>query len=1025
MAELSAEMRRNVRKAMERPELGLPFDAYPPESLRDLRMHHTTAALVCEARERLSVDRPGGTDAVDLETVYLAASYYAARLARLPGESDWDGSAFEVLFAILLAVRPSVVPEGLREIFEERPPHMVAAHEILNVVGAGLFEAAAAAEDEHSIALAVRLFSEAATGSQGGVSEPHITFNLGSALLALSRLDDPTASPADLRRAALHHMRRALALLPVDDPAREVMLATVADAQAREPESAGRENGTEPELHRFARHGGLGGLGPETDRLRAAASEAAGPERAHRLVELGQVLRVRFEMDGELDHLDESIEVITAALRAPLDAETRATASSFLGLSHLDRFVARRNPADLAAATAAVRAAHTAETAGSPSHARRLTNLAAVLTVRFGIHHDVADLDEAVESLRFAVAVTPPSQHDHPVMLIKLAVALRARGTHTDRDEDIDAAELVLRQVAQSSSAGPNGHLARLELGDLLAVRGLERRTDEDLAEAAEFCRAITLEATEDIRTRLLAVTRWAMLCAVRGDVDQARTAYAAALDDVLPKLTARTLGRASQEARLREADHLANDAAAVEIMADRPRKALIRLEQGRGVLLAQALQLRGRHDDLFLAAPELAHHFEQVCADLVTSHRGPEQRKESAAEFDRVIERIRAVPGFEDFQRPPTWTRLSEAAKDGPVAVVNVSTIRCDVLLLHRRNDRAVVEIVPLPEITRAEVRSRAESFHASLAKLTAPGSSGGERYRYDKEMKRTLRWLGRNVVGPVLDRLGHSRSRDPVAKLPRIWWCPTDALSLMPLHAAVLHSGEQGVSETVYTQDLVVSSYVPTVGALLHARERAAPAADRTSLVAVAVDAGGADGTRPGLTALVEELTATQVLPGPRAELRDDAATPDAVLAALRTHSHAHLACHGVLDGDEPSRSRLLLHGGELTVGQLAAERLPGAELAYLAACHSARYGKELVDEVVSVASAFQLSGYRQVIGSLWTVEDEMGPLLAREVYRRLATPNGSGPARGLHRAVDMLRAHPRYREPLFWASVIHTGP
>ncbi|MFD3730391.1 CHAT domain-containing protein [Streptomyces sp. NPDC058632] len=113
---------------------------------------------------------------------------------------------------------------------------------------------------------------------------------------------------------------------------------------------------------------------------------------------------------------------------------------------------------------------------------------------------------------------------------------------------------------------------------------------------------------------------------------------------------------------------------------------------------------------------------------------------------------------------------------------------------------------------------------------------------------------------------------------------------------------------------------------------------------------------------------------------------ATPEAV---LRTHTHAHLPCHDVRDPADPSHSRLLLHDGNLALRELVAERLPHAEFAHLSACHSSAPGRELADEVISIASAFQLCGYRQVIGGLWSVEHRMAPLLAREVCRRLAHP------------------------------------
>ncbi|MGW7788044.1 hypothetical protein, partial [Streptomyces tricolor] len=83
----------------------------------------------------------------------------------------------------------------------------------------------------------------------------------------------------------------------------------------------------------------------------------------------------------------------------------------------------------------------------------------------------------------------------------------------------------------------------------------------------------------------------------------------------------------------------------------------------------------------------------------------------------------------------------------------------------------------------------------------------------------------------------------------LPRLWWCPTGALALLPLHAAVLPcTGDGPPSPPVYAHDLVVSSYVPTLGSLLHARERPAPVAGRRSLAAVAVGAGSAARPRGG---------------------------------------------------------------------------------------------------------------------------------------------------------------------------------
>lgn len=172
--------------------------------------------------------------------------------------------------------------------------------------------------------------------------------------------------------------------------------------------------------------------------------------------------------------------------------------------------------------------------------------------------------------------------------------------------------------------------------------------------------------------------------------------------------------------------------------------------------------------------------------------------------------------------------------------------------------------------------------------------------------------------------------------------------------------------------------------------------------------------------------ELAAVAQVPWPQSRLVDGDATPEAVLAALRTHSRAHLACHGEHDPSDPSSSRLWLHGGALMLRDLTAQRLPDAEFAFLSACHSSAGSRRLVDEAITLASAFQLCGYQHVIGALWQVQDEAAPALAGGVYQSLsASGSVSECARALHRATRALRGQAHYAAPFFWASLIHLGP
>jgi CHAT domain-containing protein len=155
-------------------------------------------------------------------------------------------------------------------------------------------------------------------------------------------------------------------------------------------------------------------------------------------------------------------------------------------------------------------------------------------------------------------------------------------------------------------------------------------------------------------------------------------------------------------------------------------------------------------------------------------------------------------------------------------------------------------------------------------------------------------------------------------------------------------------------------------------------------------------------------------------------------AVLDALRTHGIVHLACHGVSDWADPDSSHLLLHDHvehPFTLGVVAKTHLPGAALAYLSACETTQGTPGLHDESIHITSAFQLAGYRHVIGTLWPVNDEAARTIADTFYTGL-TDNGAGRPRpeqaalALHHAVRTLRAQCGGRSPSLWGGHIHVG-
>jgi CHAT domain-containing protein len=142
--------------------------------------------------------------------------------------------------------------------------------------------------------------------------------------------------------------------------------------------------------------------------------------------------------------------------------------------------------------------------------------------------------------------------------------------------------------------------------------------------------------------------------------------------------------------------------------------------------------------------------------------------------------------------------------------------------------------------------------------------------------------------------------------------------------------------------------------------------------------------------------------------------------VLAQLSSCRIAHFACHGDSDPADPSRSHLRLDV-PLTVADLHAVRLDNVGLAYLSACRTAATGAgALADEAIHLTSAFRLAGFRQVVGTLWEIQDDVAARVAAGFYRDLGR---LGAARALHETVRAVRDE-FPGTPSLWAAYLHAG-
>jgi len=552
-------------------------------------------------------------------------------------------------------------------------------------------------------------------------------------------------------------------------------------------------------------------------------------------------------------------------------------------------------------------------------------------------------------------------------MVDDLDASPRDRSGPLESLADLEDAIRVARESAAAVPAGDPGRAGSLVLLGFALEERFRRAADPaDQREATRAFAEAARTQTAAAMTRSIASREWADLSASVGDWSAAAEGYRLVVS-LLPHLAPGELRRDDQEHRLSRFPGIASEAAACVLRRDGDAvEAIELLEQGRGVLLAQAMESRGDLTDL----------------------------QEHRARFDQ----------------------LTGAASEGPVVAINVSTCGCDALIVTPGS----VQAIPLPDVTWQVVRDRVEAFGIALEIIGDTRHDPADRWAATRFISRSLGWLWEAIAEPVLSTLGITGPPAHGHPLPRLWWMPTGLLSFLPLHAAGHHDRQSG--QTV--MDRVVSSYTPTVRALRHARAvrqtGTTTGAPGPLVVAMTQTEGQADlpGARREAEPLVRQFPGTRVL-------NEQQATRGNVVAALRDSDWAHFACHASAQVNEPSSSHLLLYDSPLSVLDIARLNISSGHLAYLSACGTARGGAELADEAIHISSAFQLAGFPHVIATLWPIADDIAVNVAHDIYNVLTIdPSRASPAHAVHAAARRWRDEFHGNSPILWASHIHTG-
>ncbi|MBB5866652.1 CHAT domain-containing protein/tetratricopeptide (TPR) repeat protein [Allocatelliglobosispora scoriae] len=728
----------------------------------------------------------------------------------------------------------------------------------------------------------------------------------------------------------------------------------------------------------------------------AEAAVVAAPaghfERDRALSELVGIRLTQFTHTGALTALTDAIEHSQRAVAGP--AEPSPQWLAHLGYAYQQRYSVTGDRQDLDRAVRHGAAAVAATGAGDTALAGRQASLAAAYSLRHTVAGDRCDLDRSIELIDDAVAGTRNGQRVLPELLSSRAAVLLARHRLDGDPADVEAA---VADAEGALATVPHDHGARLRTVTALCDVYRERLIAGPAPDPTRLA-ALAAEVT-DTRSaapsdRVAAHHALGLLAGAAGNAPLAAAMLTRAAE-VLHSVAPRETGWTDQQHRLGRHAGLVGAGVAAHCAAGDPAAAVEFAELGRGVLLAS--QANTRVDPTRLEIDQiLAEKFRWACERLNTPHFAAQDRQRWWADHDRLLAEIRRQPGQSDFLAAPSLDRLRVAVEGGYGVLLNVSGDRGEAVVVH--SDREPT-MIALPDLHESDVEAMVRELLAAAENQLKPAGVLPMR----QTVTRLLGRLWDTAVGPVVASLPDAGDAPH-----RVWWVPTGLLGLLPLHAA-------GHLRHVGALDALISSYVPSLRVLHHSRSR--PAADQRRRLSVALR------RTPGQAEL--SRTAEEAPSSDGATLADGDATADRVVAGLRQATWVHFACHAVAEPSSPADGGLLMHDRTLRLPEIGGLRLAEAELAYLSACSTAHYGTRHADEVLHLASAFQLAGFRHVVASLWPLRDSIAATAAAAFYEELpAGPGADGAAVALREVTLRLRAENPAR-PELWAPLIHSGP
>ena len=781
------------------------------------------------------------------------------------------------------------------------------------------------------------------------------------------------------------------------------------------------------------------------------------------LANLSVALGDRYLITGSAHDLESAIYYAEKAVeKTNVESVERGIYLNNLAVRYLDRYTLAKSTGDwqkaLDSGKAAVAATHLSE----PKRAVFLDNVAKCYHDGYKQLRTSDLLEQALHYTRTAILESrlPPDHTDQARRSFNLGSTLGVRYQNTGQIEDLEDS---IRYVEVAVNGCPKDFPERarylVDLGISFYERFQKRQDLRDLEQAYErFLDCLRQPNATPLQR--LSGGRKAAKIAIEQQEWQVAAACLSQCVELVPRISSRSNSHDDLYHVLQQISGLGSLTAWVYIKAGKSViESLQALEQCRGIISSLIVDSRSDVSLLNVAYPEVSARYcglrEAVARQGLFHQRGTMSFERSdyvsqslklaqdLENLENLEVEIRRLPGFSRFLLPPTEDEMLSLSRQGPIVSISLTDYGCQAFLVATQSIR-YVELTA----TLSDVKMHTPWQHKSKETLSRIPDYLGECFQDDQEsnahqnistqdaMIESMQWLWKAIVRPILVEVGVLWQKVPPSSLPCIWWVNSGEVALLPFHAAGSHTQDA----TENTLSHICSSYILTMKTLQHSRNMQKEHRQIDKILVVTMPTTPSClGTyhRPlnvddEVAAIVKNFgnhNSIEILQNPE---------PRHVLERLSEFSIVHFACHAHTNPKNPSQSALLL--GKTTLAELTVEDIrsldrKSAQMAYLSACSTAEVGAySSIDEVIHLASTFQLAGFREVIGTMWEVDDSAAGNLAAKFYNHLLQQSPDSAcrvSRALHYAVTDLKRELLQRGEgdgvnlLLWAPFVRFGP